>query len=609
MESGRQRRRSRARSFAGIFVAGALPVACAGTGDPAAPSLTATAEPTTAGGPPTWYRDIEPRIRASCAECHSTRASGAFPLDRQASATLADLIAARVTARDMPPWPPGPASAPMLGTRALSTPDIVAFVEWARAGAPVGDPSDALPPVIAGSPLRAPDLRLDVHDSGTAYREPASQFVNDEVRCFAVGLPPHIEGAWAIGTRWVAGTGAGVRGMSGIVVDPDALARARAMSGRDGREGFECSGLAAGTFEGPPIGATGTGSSPPVVIPSGAVRIPAGGGILVTTHYAVKHLAGAEDRSSVELWLDARTGRRPMVSLAIEAPIEIPCATGISSVDGDPCARGTAFRGVEAARAVADERLSACATSLQSHLEGLVFSASPAPHFYVRTSCATAVPFDGTVRMVRPRMQTFGASVRVEIERADGTSEIVVDVPRWRWWGDATFALEDGVTVRRGDRVRVSCVHDNGSENQWSALTGEPGHAAPSRAPWLRPRYLARTGRRDGESCAAYLGVERAPHRSRAWTNLCDEAEAVVTDACGAREVDVTSRGCVSGADQMRVSRSSGSTRQDCAIASVDLAVEPLLSSRREGRRPRSERPRAGSSTCRCCRWRPPRTP
>jgi len=122
------------------------------------------------------------------------------------------------------------------------------------------------------------------------------------------------------------------------------------------------------------------------------------------------------------------------------------------------------------------------------------------------------MPWAGTIRLVHTRLETRGARVTVDAEQDDGSFRPVLDIPHWNWAFESSYALAEGVPVQAGKHLRVSCTFDNGVANQWSALSGEPGHGAPARPPQLAPGYLISASNRAAESCTAYLGIERAPY-------------------------------------------------------------------------------------------------
>ena len=65
---------------------------------------------------PSYTRTVAPLIAEKCAGCHRLGGIAPFRLDTSAAAhKYASLIAASVSARTMPPWPPGAASPAYVG--------------------------------------------------------------------------------------------------------------------------------------------------------------------------------------------------------------------------------------------------------------------------------------------------------------------------------------------------------------------------------------------------------------------------------------------------------------------------------------------------------------
>ncbi len=491
-------------------------------------AATSAEVPVEAGAPaltaaPTWYRDVEPIVQTECVGCHVAQGTGGFLLDRETAVLLASFISERVAARTMPPWPPGKAGPALVDARALDDAQIATITAWAAGGTPLGDPRDHAerPARAARLPARAPELHLAVPAAG-AYQRPANAFVSDEVRCFVLDLPQTAAlagGAWVTAAKWQAAHPVGIHSLSGVPLDAGGARLAHARERNDGRPGFECAGGLGAIAHGPPLGANGTGAAADgSMLPARtAVHVPAGGAIVMRIHYAVLHLGDVTDASSVDLWLasdEERPRLRALELVTVTAPAELPCPTGPSALATSTCSRDNAFTRLAAddaaaARARADALLAACGTTIDGYSARLPFSATVPDHFPIPSSCASAMPFDGTVRVVHPRMLTRGSSIRVEAERADGSFEILVDIPAWRWAWDGAYVLEQGVAVRAGATLRVSCMFDNGAAAQWSSLTGEPAHDSAARPPFLAPAYVVGAASRAGESCTAFLGVER----------------------------------------------------------------------------------------------------
>jgi len=124
---------SRALAFSGLMVA-ALPAAAAD-----APKT------------PTFTKDVAPIFQQKCEACH--RPDNMAPMSLmtyEEARPWAKSIAARVSARQMPPWHIDKTIGiqKFKNDRSLSDEQIETIVNWVNAGAPKGDPKDMPPPRV-----------------------------------------------------------------------------------------------------------------------------------------------------------------------------------------------------------------------------------------------------------------------------------------------------------------------------------------------------------------------------------------------------------------------------------------------------------------------------
>ncbi|HEY4088958.1 MAG TPA: hypothetical protein VGM43_23680 [Bryobacteraceae bacterium] len=93
------------------------------------------------GATPTFNKDIAPILFQNCAECHRPGQVAPFPLLSYSDASRRASLIATVTAkRYMPPWKAEAGYGHFMGERRLSDAQIALIGEWARSGAPEGDP-------------------------------------------------------------------------------------------------------------------------------------------------------------------------------------------------------------------------------------------------------------------------------------------------------------------------------------------------------------------------------------------------------------------------------------------------------------------------------------
>jgi hypothetical protein len=82
----------------------------------------------------------------------------------------------------------------------------------------------------------------------------------------------------------------------------------------------------------------------------------------------------------------------------------------------------------------------------------------------------------------------------VEIQRAAGAHECVLDIPRWNFHWQGAYGLTNPKRVERGDSLSIECHWDNSATNQPDGLA---------------PRELNWGERTDDEMCLAFLYITR----------------------------------------------------------------------------------------------------
>jgi hypothetical protein len=87
------------------------------------------------------------------------------------------------------------------------------------------------------------------------------------------------------------------------------------------------------------------------------------------------------------------------------------------------------------------------------------------------------LPLGAYVRGVFPHLHLRGRTLDLEVVRAsDGTSECMVDVPRWDFGWQRTYFYDDPVYVDPDDTLRLTCTFDTSgdtAEVPWGEGTGD----------------------------------------------------------------------------------------------------------------------------------------
>ena len=143
-------------------------------GEPVEPAITLATgchierRPDDEHEPVTFYEHIEPICRKTCQRCHRPGQVGPFPLltygqTRRHARTIAEVV----EDRRMPPWH-GKTDEAIFGKLAndmsLTQDQVDTIVAWVHRGAPAGDPSQALPPIVwpSGWSIGQPDVVLQM---------------------------------------------------------------------------------------------------------------------------------------------------------------------------------------------------------------------------------------------------------------------------------------------------------------------------------------------------------------------------------------------------------------------------------------------------------------
>lgn len=135
---------------------------------------------------PTYNQDIAPILYKNCATCHRPGEVAPFSLlTYQDTAKRASLIASITKSRVMPPWKAEPGYGDFKDARRLTDEQIALIQQWAKSGAPEGDPASKpnAPVFTDGWQLGQPDKIVYI---------PAKFAVSpdgpDQYRCFVIPL-------------------------------------------------------------------------------------------------------------------------------------------------------------------------------------------------------------------------------------------------------------------------------------------------------------------------------------------------------------------------------------------------------------------------------------
>jgi len=361
----------------------------------------------------TFTKDIAPIIQKNCQVCH--RPGEVAPMsfmNYKEVRPWARSIREKVVLREMPPWFADPKHGEFLNDSRLSQKDIDTIIGWVEGGAKEGDPKD-LPPnptFPEGWQIGKPDVVLTMTN---AFKVPAEGAV--PYKYFAI--PTNFtEDRYVQFAELRAGDRAHVHHVIASVRYPDQgplppageldLSTLRPGGGNQARSAEDSDGRLVGWAP---------GEAPLILRPGQAKLVKKGSVIIFQVHYTTNGEVGS-DRTSIGMIFSKVPVEKRMITAGASAHnLVIP--------PGDPSYESTAtFTFKE-----------------DSHIDSLH------PHMHLRGK-------DFLYRLVYP----------------DGTSKILLSVPRFDFAWQMTYFLKEPIAAPKGSRLEVTAHHDNSAKNKFN---------------------------------------------------------------------------------------------------------------------------------------------
>ncbi|HEU4386150.1 MAG TPA: cytochrome c [Blastocatellia bacterium] len=362
----------------------------------------------------TFTKDVAPILQKNCQVCH--RPGEIAPMSFMSYKEVrpwARSIREKVVGREMPPWFADPKHGEFSNDCRLSQKEIDTITAWVDGGAKEGDPKDLPrnPNFTEGWQMGKPDVVLSMP---AEYSVPAEGVI--PYKFFAV--PTNFTEDKYVQFAEIR---QGNRNLvHHIIVDvryPDQgplpkpgeikLEELGALRGQGGGE-------RAGDSDGRLVG-WAPGEAPLILQPGQAKLIKKGSVLIFQVHYTTKGVAGT-DRSSVGLIFSrVPVEKRVITAGAVARTLAIP--------PGDPNYESTA----------------SFVFKEDSHLESLH------PHMHLRGK-------DFLYRLVYP----------------DGTSRVLLSVPRYDFSWQLTYFFKQPVATPKGSRLECVAHHDNSLNNKFN---------------------------------------------------------------------------------------------------------------------------------------------
>ncbi|HLN76678.1 MAG TPA: hypothetical protein VK204_06495 [Nocardioidaceae bacterium] len=316
------------------------------------------------------------------------------------------------------------------------------------------------------APLRPGERVVDVA-MPSPYTPSAPGQGADDYRCFLLD-PKVATDSFVTGVDVAPGNEAVVHHVILFRVPPGQVAAARTVDKSAPGEGWTCFGGAGleetgGTLEDAPwLGAWAPGSGERLLPGDIGIPLEAGSRIVMQVHYNL--LAGTEpDLSSARLRIaDGSRELEPLETTLLPAPVELPCRPGVKA---PLCDRDAAVSDVM-------DRFGMRAGQMVAGLQFLC-GEGRGPRPGNTQSCTRTVQEPATVRAVAGHMHLLGRSIKIELNPGRPDARTLLDIPVWNFDDQGTRPLERPVRMKPGDKLRVTCTHDQGLRDLLPAFKGQ----------------------------------------------------------------------------------------------------------------------------------------
>ncbi len=388
------------------------------------------AEPNPDSGPAvpavTWHKDVRALVEKRCANCHQDGEIGPFNLVDYASVyAMREAVASSVQNGTMPPWQAAKDCNDYEGDYSLTESEKQAIVSWVDQGAPEGDAADYRAPEITQTGLSRVDLTMTMPVDYLPQARP------DDYRCFLIDWPEQ-EPRYITGFGVQPGNRKVVHHVIAFLIEPQLVERFRAKDAREEGPGYTCFGGPGEIMNGVQwIGSWAPGGRGADLPADTGILVPPGSVVALQVHYNTLVETPQLDRTSITFKLDDEVAK-PSLWLPWTNPFWVNNSMPMSIPAGQSGVRHS-------------------------------FSFDPTIPRVARPFGAERA-FD--IHLAGVHMHLLGRTIRLSVQRADGSQTCLEDVHDWDFNWQGGVKLRRPVRFNPGDQIHLECEWDNTPERQ-----------------------------------------------------------------------------------------------------------------------------------------------
>lgn len=322
-----------------------------------------------------------------------------------------------------------------------------------------------LPAYRAAHPLR-PGERLETVRMPAAYSpSPPTGQGTDDYRCFLLD-PKVAHDSFVTGYDVRPGNTALVHHVILFRVPPEQVREAEHLDAKTPGQGWTCfgnSGLGGGGAnidDAPWLGAWAPGGQESRYGQGLGEPFPAGSRIVMQVHYNLRQSVGSDQSAAVLRLATAGPGMTALQTQLLPAPVELPCRSGHTA--SPLCDRARALADVDA-------RFGPGPGSTADVLHLLCGPVHPASV----QSCTRPVYQPETIRGAAGHMHLLGRSIRIDVDPGTPRARTVLNIGNWDFDHQGSHPTPP-IHLKPGDRVRVTCRHDQSLRDHLPTFAGEP---------------------------------------------------------------------------------------------------------------------------------------